>query len=241
MRRVAASIALVLFLADCTMTAVLPAPPASPALRRQRACARYTLIGQIRGRSVPALRRPARSARVVARFPRVNAQGATQVFPLLDETYARGDVWYKALLPIRPNDSTGWIVGDDLRFQRSDYRLRIDLSRLRLEVYRLCRRVATYAIGVGTKDTPTPRGSFFLNSLLRPPERGSVYGAFAFGLSGYSDVIRDWDGGGIVGIHGTNDPSSIGRRASHGCIRMRNADIRALVRILPLGTPVTIR
>jgi lipoprotein-anchoring transpeptidase ErfK/SrfK len=48
-------------------------------------------------------------------------------------------------------------------------------------------------------------------------------------------------GGGIVGLHGTNDPTSIGRRVSHGCIRMRNADIRALVRILPLGTLVTIR
>jgi lipoprotein-anchoring transpeptidase ErfK/SrfK len=163
------------------------------------------------------------------------------VFPLIEETYAGGDVWYEALLPIRPNDTAGWIVADDLRLQRSDYRLQIDLSRLRLDVFRLCRRVATYAIGVGTEDTPTPRGTFFLNSVLRPPEPGSVYGAFAFGLSGYSNVIRDWVGGGIVGIHGTNDPSSVGRRVSHGCIRMRNTDIRALVRILPLGTPVMIR
>jgi lipoprotein-anchoring transpeptidase ErfK/SrfK len=68
-----------------------------------------------------------------------------------------------------------------------------------------------------------------------------VYGAYAYGLSAYSKVIRDWEGGGIVGLHGTNDPTSIGRRVSHGCIRMRNADIRALVRILPLGTLVTIR
>ena len=80
---------------------------------------------------------------------------------------------------------------------------------------------------------------FFLNSLLRPPP-GSIYGEFTYGLSAYSDVIRNWKGGGIVGIHGTNDPSSIGRRVSHGCIRLRNADIARLVRTLPLGTLVTI-
>jgi len=82
-------------------------------------------------------------------------------------------------------------------------------------------------------------GVFFLNSLLRPPP-GSIYGEFTYGLSAYSDVIRNWKGGGIVGIHGTNDPSSIGRRVSHGCIRLRNADIARLVRTLPLGTLVTI-
>jgi lipoprotein-anchoring transpeptidase ErfK/SrfK len=241
MRRAAATIALVLALAGCTLTAVLPdAPPTTPQLRQRRACARYTLIGQVRGPSVAARKQPARSAALIARFPRTNAQGAVQVFPVVEETYAGENVWYKAQLPIRPNDTAGWILADDLRLQRSDYRLQIDLSRLRLDVYRLCRRTATYAIGVGTKDTPTPRGTFFLNSLLRPPEPGSVYGAFAFGLSGYSNVIRDWAGGGIVGIHGTNDPSSVGRRVSHGCIRMRNTDIRALVRILPLGTPVVI-
>lgn len=164
-----------------------------------------------------------------------------QVFPLLDETYAAGATWYRALLPMRPNGSTGWIAADDLALRRSDYRLRIDLSRFRLRVFRLCEEVAAYPIAVGTTDTPTPRGTFFLNSLLRPPERGTVYGAYAYGLSAYSGVIRDWSGGGIVGLHGTDDPSSVGRRVSHGCIRMRNEDIRALVSVLPLGTLVTIR
>jgi len=207
----------------------------------ERPCDRYTLIGEVRGRSAAALERPGRPQGLIARFPRVNAQGATQVFPLLDETYAAGTTWYRALLPMRPNGSTGWIAADDLELRRSDYRLRIDLSRFRLKVFRLCEKVAAYRIGVGTRDTPTPGGTFFLNSLLRPPERDTVYGAYAYGLSAYSDAIRDWKGGGIVGLHGTNDPSSVGRRVSHGCIRMRNEDIRALARILPLGTLVTLR
>ena len=76
---------------------------------------------------------------------------------------------------------------------------------------------------------------------MKPPRPDSVYGTYAYGLSGFSDVIRTWWEGGVIGLHGTNDPSSIGRPESHGCIRMRNADISWLVRILPLGTPVLIR
>ena len=47
--------------------------------------------------------------------------------------------------------------------------------------------------------------------------------------------------GGVIGLHGTNDPSSIGNRESHGCIRLYNRDIEKLVPLLPLGTPVVIR
>lgn len=222
-----------------------PRPDPSPSVlgetvKNAKPCERYTLIGAVRVPVAEALGHPRPGAPVLERFPRVNVQGAGQVFPLLDETYAAGRVWYQALLPIRPNGATGWVRAADLRLQRSDYRVVVDLSRLRLEVYDLCKRIATYPIAVGTRDTPTPRGTFFLNSLLKPPDRDSVYGALAFGLSAYSDVIRDWKWGGVVGIHGTNDPSSIGRRVSHGCIRLRNEDIRALARLLPLGTLVRI-
>jgi L,D-transpeptidase catalytic domain len=209
-------------------------------IEHKRPCESYTLIGRVRVPVSPALQHPRSGAPVLGRFPRVNVQGAQQVFPLLDETYAAGRVWYQALLPMRPNGATGWIRAADLRLQRSDYRLVVDLSRLRLDVFDLCKRIARYPIAVGTRDTPTPRGTFFLNSLLKPPDRNSVYGVLAFGLSAYSNVIRDWTWGGVVGIHGTNDPSSIGHRVSHGCIRLQNADIRALARRVPLGTLVQI-
>src|SRR5436309_217663 len=217
-----------------------PSPSASPDGQPKRVCESYTLIGAVHGAAAIALRRPQGSAPRIARFPRVNAQGSDQVFPHLARTETDGEVWYRALLPIRPNGSTGWIPDRQLTLRRSDYRVEVDTSLLRLTAFRLCLRIGSYAIGIGTKDTPTPHGVFFLNSLLRPPP-GSIYGEFTYGLSAYSQVIRDWKGGGIVGIHGTNDPSSIGKRVSHGCIRMRNADIRKLARTLPLGTPVGIR
>jgi len=191
-------------------------------------------------RRVRALELPEPGAPEVARFDRINPQGATQVFPLLDRADRSGTTWYRAMLPIRPNGTTGWIRAEALELGRTEYRIEIDLERFRLALFHACDRVDRFPIGVGTRDTPTPRGSFFLNSLLKPPERDSVYGALAFGLSAFSDVITDWEGGGIVGLHGTNDPTSIGHDVSHGCIRMRNDDIRTLARSVPLGTPVEI-
>jgi L,D-transpeptidase ErfK/SrfK len=48
------------------------------------------------------------------------------------------------------------------------------------------------------------------------------------------------DLGDRVMIHGTNDPKSIGRRASHGCIRLPNAMLKLLWKEVPVGTPVYI-
>jgi lipoprotein-anchoring transpeptidase ErfK/SrfK len=203
-------------------------------------CARPTLVGTVTARRVDAFEAPEPDADVIARFPRINEQGAVQVFPILDRLDRSGDAWYRAMLPIRPNGSTGWIRGDGIELGQTDYRLVVDLERLRLRLLDGCRTLEAFEIGVGTRDTPTPRGTFFLNSLLRPPDRDSVYGAYAFGLSAYSDVITDWEGGGIVGLHGTDDASSIGREVSHGCIRLRNDAIRRLARLLPLGTPIEI-
>lgn len=68
-----------------------------------------------------------------------------------------------------------------------------------------------------------------------------MYGPYAYGLSGFSNVLTEFNGGdGVIGIHGTNDPSSIGRDVSHRCIRMSNTGITTLAAILPLGTPVEI-
>ncbi len=152
----------------------------------------------------------------------------------------RGGLWYRVLLPMRPNGTKGYIRARDLRVFSTDYRIVVSQRRMTLKLFRGCRLVHTYPIGLGRENTPTPVGRFYVDSLLKPPA-GSAYGRWAYGLSAYSEVITDWTGGGIVGIHGTDDPSSIGRRVSHGCIRMRNADIVRLARILPLGTPVLIR
>jgi len=205
------------------------------------ACERQTLIGTVAIGRVTARKAPNPSAREIGSFARTNAEGAPQVFDLLDEVMGTdGAVWYRALLPIRPNGTTGFVPARSLRLSLTLYRLEVDRSRLRLTLWNGCRIVRQYAIGLGTKDTPTPVGSFYLVALVKPPTAGSVYGAYAYGLSAYSDALTNWTGGGIIGLHGTNDPSSIGKRMSHGCIRMQNRDIEHLAKILPLGTPIEI-
>jgi lipoprotein-anchoring transpeptidase ErfK/SrfK len=67
------------------------------------------------------------------------------------------------------------------------------------------------------------------------------YGPVAFGTTARSAVLTDWPGGGFVGIHGTNEPQLIPGRVSHGCIRLRNADILRLAVLMPVGPPLTIR
>ena len=74
---------------------------------------------------------------------------------------------------------------------------------------------------------------------LETPNPEGGYGLYAFGLSGYSETLTEFAGGdGQIGIHGTNDPTSIGNAVSHGCIRLPNDIVESLATMVPLGTPV---
>ena len=122
------------------------------------------------------------------------------------------------------------------------YRLVVRLRAHRLQLWSKRQLLATYPVAVGTPSTPTPRGLYYIVELLRPTDPGGSYGPYSFGLSAHSNVLQTFAGGdGRVGLHGTNEPGLIGSSVSHGCIRLRNADVRRLAKILPLGTPVYIR
>jgi lipoprotein-anchoring transpeptidase ErfK/SrfK len=207
----------------------------------KRGCDRPTVVGTVATRKVVARAAPNPSARPIAKFGRLNVVGAPQVFDILRrvETGTSG-VWFKALLPMRPNGTTGYIPANTLRLSETTYRLTISRRLFRLTLWEGCSRLKVFPIGIGTGKTPTPVGRFYLIGLVKPPNPDTIYGSYAYGLSAYSDVITHWRGGGIIGLHGTNDPSSIGRRSSHGCIRMRNRHIESLVKILPLGAPIEI-
>jgi lipoprotein-anchoring transpeptidase ErfK/SrfK len=166
-----------------------------------------------------------------------NENGAPLVF-LVEQT--QGD-WIKVDLPIRPNGSTGWVRAADVKLAADPYSVDIALSAHRLTVHKGDQVVADEPIGVGTSETPTPGGTYYIKELLRPPNPNGAYGPYAYGLSGFSNVLDDFNGGdGVIGIHGTNEPSAIGHDVSHGCIRLNNKAIEALVPMLPLGTPVHI-
>jgi len=145
-------------------------------------------------------------------------------------------------LPTRPNGSSGWVPRSQVRVFRDPYRVKIDLRRHRLTAWRYGSTIVRALVGVGRAVTPTPAGTYYVVSRIRPYDPGSVYGAFAFGLSAHSNVFTrfGFGGDGRIGLHGTNDPSGVGHDVSHGCIRMTNRVILRLARILPLGTPVAI-
>jgi lipoprotein-anchoring transpeptidase ErfK/SrfK len=118
----------------------------------------------------------------------------------------------------------------------------IDLSDFRLDVLERGQPVRSYQIGLGKEDTPTPLGEYYIVWKVRRSNPNTVYGAIVMGVSAFSEQLTDWPGGGQVGIHGTNDPKgSIGKRVSHGCIRLKNEDILELTQLAPMGTPVMIQ
>jgi len=204
-------------------------------------CVPRTIIGTTQVPRIAARKAPDPKAPVIARFGQTNPQGSPQTFDLLREARDRkGDVWVEALLPLRPNGTTGWLKESEVALTWTPFSVDVDKQTFTLTVFRECQPAAQFPVGIGTGDTPTPVGRFYLASLIKPLETNGPYGEYAYGLSAYSDVITSWRWGGIVGLHGTDDPSSIGHDVSHGCIRMRNADISLLVRALPLGTPIII-
>ena len=160
---------------------------------------------------------------------------------------------YKVLLPIRPNGSTGWINPAQVSVLAHQYKVIVELGSHNLTVTNGDSVVMKEKIGVGKDATPTPDGRYYIKELIRPcypdaagtcvPNDDGPYGPFAYGLSGFSPVLDDYNGKGegTIGIHGTDNPGSVGKDASHGCIRMTNDAIRKLAKILPLGTPVIVK
>lgn len=149
--------------------------------------------------------------------------------------------WLNVALPVRPNGSTGWIREGDVTLSSTPYRISVDLAGHQITVWDGEEVILGEPVGVGKKDAPTPGGDYYLAELLQPPDPTTVYGPYAFGLSGFSDVFTNFAGGeGVIGIHGNNDPSTLGTDVSSGCIRMSNDGITRLARLLPLGTPVAI-
>jgi lipoprotein-anchoring transpeptidase ErfK/SrfK len=170
-------------------------------------------------------------------FTHPTAVGAPLTF-LVDEV---ADGWLRVLLPVRPNGSQGWIRTEDVTLARTPFRLEVSLGAFELTVHEGDEVRLVAPIGLGTDQTPTPHGRYFVTELLQPPDPDGPYGPYAFGLSGFSEVHRDFAGGqGVIGVHGTDDPGSIGRRASNGCIRVHNEVVAELATFLPLGTPVEI-
>jgi lipoprotein-anchoring transpeptidase ErfK/SrfK len=152
----------------------------------------------------------------------------------------KGDGWVRIRIPGRPNGRTGWVRRTALGpINRVSTRIVVDRRSATLTLTDHGKTRMKVRVGVGKPSTPTPSGHFWVREKLRF-KNAPAYGTHALGTAAYAK-LSDWPGGGVVGIHGTNEPNLIPGRPSHGCVRVRNADMARLYRLTPVGTPIEIR
>ena len=192
-------------------------------------------------RRVIARSAPSRSAAPVTRLRLLTPENTTNLVQAIEGRRTASGVWVRVRLPILPNNSTGWVPRRTLGNWRTvRTHLLVDRRRLTLTLYRMGRPVFWARVAVGQPQSPTPAGQFYVRNMLYGFDV-PVYGPVAFGTSARSPVLTDWPGGGFIGIHGTDEPELLPGRVSHGCVRLRNADMLRLARLLPVGTPMTVR
>ena len=134
-----------------------------------------------------------------------------------------------------------------LQLNQLPLRLVIRLSQRRVTVYRGTTPVKSYAIAVGKPGWETPKGTYQVRQMFRNPTwiHPLKKGITIPGGDPENPLGRYWigfwtDGKNWIGFHGTPNPKSVGRAASHGCIRMYNKDIEELFQKVSLGTEVKV-
>lgn len=157
---------------------------------------------------------------IIFRRPKTNLIVATLLLFSLISGIAGLEYWSEMQLAVIP--------GQPSVAPKGQISIIVKISECILELYSDGKLYKTYRIAVGQSETPTPVGDW---SVVWKSYRTGVFGTRYFGLS------VPWGG---YGIHGTNQPWSIGRSVSQGCIRMRNKDIEELYEWVPVGTPVRI-
>lgn len=187
--------------------------------------------------------RPARDAKKVAKLRWNTEDGLPEVYLVLASRLdERGAAWLQIRVPGRPNGRTGWVPEESLgRLYVVETQLVIDRRRLRATLFERGKKIWSSRVGIGKPGTPTPRGRFWIRERLSNLGGNPMYGPWAFGTAAYSEELTDWPGGGVIGVHGTDQPQLIPGRPSHGCVRVPNPKIRKLKRLMPVGTPLLIK
>ena len=212
------------------------APPGDVVLSDERTSTTWTTAVAV----APARSAPSPHSRVVGRLRYLTSDGFLQSYIALRQRRTASGTWVEVRLPMRPNGRTGWVPRGTLdTYQRVDTEIVLNRARRQLQFFRGGNLVLTAPIGIGKPSTPTPPGHFWITEKF--PVHGSpVYGPYAFGTSDYS-VLTDWPGGGVIGLHGTDQPQLVPGTPSHGCVRLHNSDVLRLSRLVPVGTPLLIQ
>lgn len=152
----------------------------------------------------------------------------------------RGD-WAKVLLPLRPNQTHGFVKLSDIDVSTTTKRIEINLTENMLRAYEGEQLLAESPVVAGAPFTHTPTGLFYITDIVPQKNPAGAYGPVALATNGYSEMIDEFDTGvPVVAIHGTNAPDKLGTDVSNGCIRLPNDVIQQLADTFPIGAPVYI-
>ena len=221
----------------CGLVMVAGAAALTPAGAAAAKPAQYPRAGVLVTTTVSAHTRPEAASRTMTVFRQFRRDFRPTTLLVLGERRAGNGRWVKVSVPGRPNGRVGWVRGAAVHTRPVRTRIVVDLSARRLRVVEDGRTRFATRVAIGKRGAETPVGRFYVTATFKPKER--FLGSHAFETSAYSK-LSDWPGGGIVGLHGTSRPQLLGRRVSHGCIRMSNAAAIVLRRLTPAGTPLTI-
>jgi lipoprotein-anchoring transpeptidase ErfK/SrfK len=185
--------------------------------------------------------RPTTSSRVLRTVRQLRPDFQLQTFLAVTSRFGRdGKLWYELSLPGRPNGQRGWIQADRMNAVPALNRIVVRRGAKTIRVYRISdhKVLLKGIVAVGRPSAPTPLGrNFYITQGFVPTD--PFYGPYALATSAYSS-LTEWPGGGVAGIHGTNQPQLLGQAVSHGCVRVRNDVALRLKRLAPPGTPLDI-
>ena len=181
---------------------------------------------------------------VVAKLGRLDVNGLPQVLGVTG-VHSSGRCapdWYHVQLAVVPNGTSGWVRAWAVRTYQVHSRIVVDLSERSLRLYRSGRVALGRRSRSGRPRHRRRADGTSSTSATSFPTQAAPSVRSALGISAHSDVLQDvWVEDGPIGIHGTNEPWSIGRAASHGCIRVANDVMRRLFKLAPAGTPIVVR
>lgn len=191
------------------------------------------------GKRVSLLDRP--GGKVIKRIGDTTEFGSPEVLSATGRP--RRDGWLAVSHTSLGNEGVAWLQPDraPVSPRTRVVRLEVDLSRREVVVRREGVGPRRISVAVGAPDSPTPPGEYYVTDKLPGADYGPFYGCCILALSGRQpNLPQGWSGGDRLAIHGSPTPTW-GKNVSNGCLHAREADLRYLLKTVPLGTVVTIR
>jgi lipoprotein-anchoring transpeptidase ErfK/SrfK len=201
---------------------------------------KFPAAGQLVVNAVIVRRHPSPTAKAIKKMTYFRKDYRVQEFLAIgSRTGTDGLPWYHISVPMRPNGTLGWIPAASIALTPTSSQIVVNVGKRTIDVYRHNKHAWHGKVAVGAPGMETPLGHYYVAATF-VPYHDPFLGVYALETSAYSK-LTEWPGGGVVGIHGTNQPWLLGQAVSHGCVRVSNTTARHLKGLAPVGTPIWIK